>query len=204
MSPTLWIASGNAKKRVELTRLLEPLGYRLRLQSELPDPPEVVEDQPDFAGNAELKAVALARAVGGAAIGDDSGLCVDALDGRPGVLSARYAGPGASDADRVSRLLAELAGVPPARRTARFVCHICLADATGAVLARFERACEGRIAETPAGGGGFGYDPVFVAAGSDGRRTFAELTAEEKDRISHRGQALRELRDHLLDHPLGG
>lgn len=203
--PTLWIASGNEKKRVELERLLGPLGYELRLQSEVAGFAPVVEDRPDFAGNAELKAIALARATNAPALGDDSGLCVDALDGRPGVHSARYAGDGATDRDRIDKLLGELEGVAPARRTARFVCHVCLADAAGEVLCRIEEGCDGSILEGPRGDGGFGYDPVFVAAehrGLDVAPTFAQLSAAEKDAVSHRGRALRRLVVFLRGHPI--
>src|SRR5262245_39994312 len=110
----LWLASSNEKKRAELQRLLAGRGYTLRLQSEAPHAVAVDEDRPDFAGNAEKKAVALATTVGAPAVADDSGLCVDALGGRPGVHSARYGGPGATDTGRVARLLEELRGVPAA------------------------------------------------------------------------------------------
>jgi len=199
--PALWIASNNDKKRVELERLLSGLGYDLRLQREAPDAPEVEEDQPDFAGNAKLKAASLARTVGALALGDDSGLCVDALDGRPGVRSARYA-PG-SDADRTAKLLEELSDVPRQRRGARFVCHVCLADPDGEVVARFEGTCDGVILEAPRGDKGFGYDPVFVATAHgdiDQAPTFAELSAAQKDAVSHRGAALRQLADFLRQH----
>lgn len=197
----LWIASNNEKKRAELERLLSGLGYELHLQSEAVDAPDVVEDRPDFAGNAELKARSLARVVGAAAVGDDSGLCVDALDGRPGVRSARYAT--GSDADRYGKLLSELIDTPPERRSARFVCHICLAGPDGEVLTRVEGACEGVIIEAPRGAEGFGYDPVFVAAAhgsADSAPTFAELSATEKDAVSHRGAALRQLANFLQQH----
>jgi len=196
----LWIASGNQKKRRELERLLEPVGFRVRGLDEAPVPVEVVEDRDTFAGNAELKATSLARAVSALAIGDDSGLCVDALGGQPGVHSARWAGEGRSDAERVAKLLAELDGVPEKQRRARFVCHVCLAGPGGEVLATFEASCPGFILGAPRGSGGFGYDPVFVAEEQPGQpaaRSFAELTAEEKDRQSHRGRALRKLREFL-------
>jgi XTP/dITP diphosphohydrolase len=202
---TLWIASSNPSKRAELEQLLQPLGYRLRGLDQAPAPLQAAEDAPDFAGNAERKAAALARLVGEPAVADDSGLCVDALGGRPGVHSARYAGPGATDAQRNALLLAELAGIPPERRTARFVCHVCLAAADGSVLARFEGVCEGTIAEAPRGSGGFGYDPLFVAAAYravPGAPTFAELAAEQKNAVSHRARALRDLVRHLTLHPL--
>ncbi|MHC4078293.1 MAG: RdgB/HAM1 family non-canonical purine NTP pyrophosphatase [Planctomycetota bacterium] len=200
----LWIATGNEHKRRELDRLLSPLGYSLRLQSEAPAPLEVVEDCPDFAGNAAKKARALSSLVSAMAVADDSGLCVDALDGRPGVHSARYAGAGATDADRIQKLLQELAGVSDAERAARFVCCVCLTGGDGRILAAFECFCEGIILRAPRGHGGFGYDPVFVAqelltGGTPLEQTpsFAELSPERKDAISHRGQALRKLRGFL-------
>ncbi|MHC4812870.1 MAG: non-canonical purine NTP pyrophosphatase [Planctomycetota bacterium] len=200
----LWIATGNERKRLELDRLLSPLGYSLRLQSEAPALLKVVEDCPDFAGNAAKKARALSSLVSAMAVADDSGLCVDALDGRPGVHSARYAGARATDADRIQKLLRELAGVPDAERTARFVCSVCLTGADGRILAAFECFCEGMILRAPRGHGGFGYDPVFVAqelltggAPLEQTPSFAELPPERKDAISHRGQALRKLRGFL-------
>ncbi|MCC6672485.1 MAG: RdgB/HAM1 family non-canonical purine NTP pyrophosphatase [Planctomycetes bacterium] len=202
----LWIATGNAKKRAELERLLAPLGYRLRLQSELAGFTPPLEDQPDFAGNARVKARALALAAHGFALGDDSGLCVDALGGRPGVHSARYAGPHASDQDRIARLLGELSAVPRERRTARFVCAICVCDPEGRPVLECTDACEGVLLAEPRGGAGFGYDPLFVARDHLDRPhppTFAELDAAEKDRISHRGRALRALRANLQTRPLG-
>lgn len=201
----LWLASSNEKKRAELERLLAGRRWVLRLQSEAPRAVAVDEDQPDFAGNAAKKAVALATAVSAPAVGDDSGLCVDALGGRPGVHSARYGGPGASDADRIARLLDELRAVPAAQRGARFVCHLCLAAADGEVLARFEETCAGSIAMAPRGSAGFGYDPIFVPAPHgplDTARTFAELSPAEKDAVSHRGKALRRLVAFLERHPL--
>lgn len=201
MSADLWIATANPKKRHELERLLTPLGCRIRSLDEAPEPVTWDEDRPDFAGNAEVKAVAVARAVGACAIGDDSGLEVRALDGAPGVHSARYAGPDASDADRIDRLLSELGD--SGDRRARFVCHVCLAASDGSVLARFEDTCEGVIRHAPSGEGGFGYDPIFEpATAGDSALTFAQLSPEQKDAISHRGKALRRLRDWLATHPI--
>lgn len=199
----LWLASGNPKKRAELDRLLRPLGFGLHLQSEAPGAGEVVEDRPDFAGNAEKKALALANLVGAPALGDDSGLCVDALFGRPGVLSARYAGPGATDRQRIEKLLGELEAVPAAERTARFVCSLCLVDGTGRIRARFEDSCKGLILAAPRGTAGFGYDPIFQA--DPHRRSdvsFAELSPDEKDAVSHRGKALRRLATWLENNDL--
>ncbi|MEZ5966209.1 MAG: non-canonical purine NTP pyrophosphatase [Planctomycetota bacterium] len=200
MSRVLWIASANRKKRLELERLLQPLGFDLRGLEAAPQPVRIVEDAPDFAGNARIKAVTLARAVGAPALGDDSGLCVDALGGRPGVLSARYAGADASDDDRVAKILAELRDVPQAQRTARFVCALCVADASGQVLHEVQDTCEGSMASSPRGGGGFGYDPIFVpdaTRSESAAPTMAELGAAEKDVVSHRGRALRRLADWL-------
>jgi XTP/dITP diphosphohydrolase len=193
--PVLWIASNNAKKRAELARLLTPLGWELRTPAELPSEYAPMEDRPDFAGNARVKASSLAILAQGLALGDDSGLCVDALEGRPGVHSARYGGPGLDDRGRVARLLADLSSVPPERRTAHFVCSLCLCRADGAVLLAVEERCEGTLLETPSGAGGFGYDPIFVPREYEGDPTctFARLGAIEKDRLSHRGKALRAL-----------
>ncbi|MBI5851285.1 MAG: non-canonical purine NTP pyrophosphatase [Planctomycetes bacterium] len=203
MTVDLWIASGNRKKRLELERLLGGLGYRIRTLDDAPPGLAFVEDRPDFAGNAEIKATGLARVVHAWALGDDSGLCVDALDGEPGVRSARWAGEHATDADRIGKLLDAMRG--RSDRRARFVCSICLAAPDGSVAARFEDVCEGVILEQPRGTSGFGYDPAFAPLDPAGRAlpsSFAELDAEAKDRISHRGRALRRLSSHLARHPL--
>ncbi|MFN6195195.1 MAG: non-canonical purine NTP pyrophosphatase [Planctomycetota bacterium] len=193
--PTLWIGTNNKKKRAELERMLAPLGVTLRTPDELGQPFDPVEDQPDFAGNARVKASTLARLAGGVALADDSGLCVDALGGRPGVLSARYGGAGLDDRGRLLRLLDELRDVPAARRTARFVCSLCVCAADGRVLAAIEDACEGTLLDAPQGDGGFGYDPIFVPTqfAGDAARTFAAHDAATKARLSHRGNALRAL-----------
>ncbi len=154
--------------------------------------PEVEETGETFDENASLKAEAAAAATGLPSLADDSGLCVDALGGQPGVRSARYGGPGieagsAGDAERRRRLLEALREVPDERRTARFVCVVALA-APGVPTRLARGVCEGRIAREERGAGGFGYDPVFVPAGHD--RTFAELPAETKNRLSHRARAL--------------
>ncbi len=197
--PTLWIGTNNPKKRAELERILAPLGIDLRTPEQLGRPFEPVEDQPDFAGNARKKAELLARLAGAVALADDSGLCVDALGGRPGVLSARYGGPGLDDRGRLLRLLDELKPVRPPHRTAHFVCSLCVCGPNGLVLAAIEERCEGTLLEAPTGQGGFGYDPIFVPRefAGDPARTFAALDAATKDRLSHRGKALRALAGRL-------
>ncbi len=193
--PVLWIATNNPKKLAELRRNLEGMDVLLRTPAELGQPFDPVEDRPDFAGNARIKAALLAQLAGDPALADDSGLCVDALDGRPGVHSARYGGPGRSDLDRLQLLLAELAGVPAERRGAHFVCSLCLCDARGQVLATVEETCRGTLLTAPAGNGGFGYDPIFVPEvfAGDPNRSFAHLDAATKDQLGHRGKALRRL-----------
>lgn len=208
MSPagrTLWIATGNPKKRGELERMLGPLGVTVRTADEAPGGmPHVDEDQPDFAGNAQKKAAALAKVVGAPTLADDSGLCVDALDGRPGVHSARYAGPNATDRDRIDKLLMELDGVPDDRRAAHFCCSLVVCGADGSARTTIEERCRGRILPAPRGDGGFGYDPIFVAdatTDSPDPPSFAQLTPEQKDAISHRGRALRALLETLRNAP---
>ena len=191
MAPRVLFATTNAGKLRELRALvgeaLEVVGL-----SELPSIPEPAEDADTFEGNARLKAQAYARVSGLPALADDSGLCVDALGGAPGVLSARYA-PG-DDRARYEKLLRELQDVPDARRGAAFRCALALALPDGATQVEVG-ACEGHIAHAPRGTHGFGYDPVFLLP--DGR-TLAELSGEEKGRISHRGAAFRRMQPHLL------
>ena len=187
------LATANPDKAVELAGLLE--GFDV-----VPRPaalPDVEEDADTLEGNARLKAVAVAEATGELAVADDTGLEVDALGGRPGVYAARYAGPGATYADNVAKLLEELAGVPAGERTARFRTVAVARFPDGREIVA-EGTVEGTIAEAPAGGDGFGYDPVFVPAGGDGR-TFAEMTRPEKAEVSHRGRALRALARKLLN-----
>ena len=199
MTATLWIGTNNHKKLVELRRLLEPLGFTLRTPADLGRPYEPIEDQPDFAGNARKKAELLARLAGGFAVADDSGLCVDALGGRPGVLSARYGGPGLDDAQRVRRLLDELRDLPAEQRTAHFTCSLCVCAPDGSVRAAIEETCEGVLRTAPTGAGGFGYDPIFVPRefADAPECSFATLDVATKDRLSHRGKALRRLAGEL-------
>ncbi|HET6202727.1 MAG TPA: RdgB/HAM1 family non-canonical purine NTP pyrophosphatase [Planctomycetota bacterium] len=198
MSPTIEIvvASRNRKKAAELGRFLARLPVRTLDADEAGGNVQVEEDGETFAANAAKKAAAFARACGRWALGDDSGLCVDALGGAPGVRSARFAGEKANDFANNRKLLAELAGIPAERRTARFVCSLALADPTGTIRLAVEGSAEGRVLAAPRGVGGFGYDPLFLYAPLG--RTFAELPPEEKDRVSHRGVALRALAAGLV------
>jgi XTP/dITP diphosphohydrolase len=185
----LVLATANRGKQRELEALLAPRGYQLALQSDL-GIESADETGTTFVDNALLKARHAAQRAAGAALADDSGIEVDALDGRPGVYSARYAGPQASDADNLALLLRELQGVAPARRGARYRCAIVLlrSAADHAPLVA-EGEWSGHIAAAPRGSGGFGYDPVFVPDGLGGL-TAAELPAASKNAISHRGRAL--------------
>ncbi len=191
MSITLVLASSNRGKIAELSRLL-PADVEILLAGDL-GVSLPLESGRTFSENAELKAKAAASATGQYAIGDDSGLEVDALDGSPGVRSARFAGVGATDQQNIEKLLLAMTDVPEIERTARFRCVVALAAPDGTTLAA-EGEAQGLIGIAARGGCGFGYDPVFVI--SDGR-TFAELSAEEKDALSHRGQALRSMGPEL-------
>jgi XTP/dITP diphosphohydrolase len=185
--PLLVLATFNAGKARELTALLDDLPFEVRALGEFPGAALPDETEDSYRGNALLKARAAARLSNALALGDDSGLEVDALGGAPGLRSARYGGPGLDDAGRCARLLAALTGVPPEKRTARFRCVIALADAAG--RAEFtEGVVEGMIADAPRGTQGFGYDPVFYYPPLG--RTFGELPAAEKARVDHRGRAV--------------
>jgi len=208
------IATRNAHKVGEIQAILGPQ-FSCRAVSEYPAAPAVIEDQNDFAGNALKKAVELAGwltrtgPTGGGLVldyvlADDSGLMVDALDGAPGVHSARFAAldsgspDNSTDAENNAKLLRLLQAVPLEKRAARFCCVLALvslADKSKPSVDLFPGTCEGRIQFNPSGGGGFGYDPLFVPTGFD--RTFAELGETEKNRISHRAQALARLKAKL-------
>lgn len=184
------VATANPKKLREMDDLFaEVAAGRFTLLQRPADLPDVDETGETLAENAELKAVAVSEATGVAALADDTGLEVDALDGAPGVRSARFAGDASDDAANVTLLLSKLEGVPAERRTARFRTVICIARPDGEPLFA-EGVCEGTIAFERRGEGGFGYDPVFVPADGDGRH-FAEMAADEKNAISHRGRAMR-------------
>lgn len=191
----LLVASSNRKKLEELTRLVQGLPVEILSPRDFEIPlPDVVEDGDTFAANARKKALAFAAAYGVPAIADDSGICVDALGGAPGIYSARYSGEEpVADRDRLNneKLLGELAQVQSVRRTAAFHCALCLAFPDGRVL-EVERRWPGQVAYTPRGQNGFGYDPLFLLPSLG--RTAAELDPAEKAVLSHRGQAMRALR----------
>src|SRR5262245_9111759 len=196
--PTLLIATSNRGKVAEITSLLKGLDCRVIGLEDLPQvPPPVEETGTTFIANALIKADYYHSIAGLLTLADDSGLEVDALDGRPGVYSARYGGEGLSDADRIALLLEELKDAQEEKRTARFACAIALVGAMDGRPVRriFEGRCEGRIAFAPRGGGGFGYDPIFIDA--ELGRTFAELSSQEKSSRSHRGKALRAAIEYL-------
>ena len=194
------IATMNTGKLREYERLLaEVPGLELETMAALPEPIDVVEDRDTFRGNALKKAMEIATVAGMPCLADDSGLEVDALGGRPGVCSARYAGEGSTDSENNAKLLDELSGIADDERTARFQCAIVIVDQSGRELAIAEGACEGRIGSEPRGSHGFGYDPLFVPEGYT--QTMGELGPETKNEISHRAKAaaklvpiLRELR----------
>ena len=165
-----------------------PREYAVHSLADYPEAPEVEETADTFAGNAALKACGISALLPGLVLADDSGLCVDALDGAPGVMSARYAGEHGNDAANNARLLQDLAAVPQPH-TARFMCAMCVAEG-GQVLAEFVGKVEGSITSSPAGEHGFGYDPLFVPDGYD--CTMAQLPAEQKNAISHRADALQQ------------
>ena len=181
------VATRNQHKTNEIAALLQDL-FVVRDLSTLPDAPEVEETGSTFAANARLKALALSALVDDLVLADDSGLEVDALEGAPGVYSARYAGPDATDADNNRKLLGALKDTPPPQRTARFRCALVLARA-GVVVAEFDGRVEGTLLDYPRGSQGFGYDPLFVPSGHS--LTLAELGAETKNTLSHRANALQ-------------
>ena len=188
------LATANRAKAVELEALLAAMPVRLALLEEAAGRRDIAEPFATFRESAAYKARRAAQLTGEWSLGEDSGLEVDALAGRPGVYSARLAGKGAPDERRIALLLRMLEGVPAERRTARFRCALALAAPEG-LLGQWQGVCEGRIAERPRGERGFGFDPVFVAGGET--RTNAELTAEEKNALSHRGMAMRQFAAEL-------
>jgi XTP/dITP diphosphohydrolase len=197
MPEELLIATRNAGKVVEFSRLLRGLPVSTRGLADFPDLCEVEESGETFEENATIKARAYAGLTGLPTLADDSGLSVDALGGAPGVRSARYAGPSATDAERNALLLSELNATRDPERRARFVCVLALFRPSDGFLKLFKGTCEGRIGHEPRGAGGFGYDPIFIPAGHS--QSLGELPPDIKDRISHRAVALRALKSFLSE-----
>ena len=195
VAPTLVLASQNAKKIQEMEALLLPLGLAVRSVAEFPEAGEVEEDGQSFAENAAKKATEIARTVGLWTIGEDSGLCVDALNGAPGIYSARFSGPDATDDRNNQKLMVELQNVPDAKRTGFYVCHVALSDPSGQVRIAVERTCRGRLIREPRGENGFGYDPYFLLP--EYHRTFGELPSAVKKSLSHRARAFQEFKSQL-------
>jgi len=189
--PLLVLGTANRKKGRELAELLRDVELELRMLADFPDAIDVVETGTTFAENARLKATRQARHLGRWVLGEDSGLMVDALDGAPGVFSARYSGPNATDESNNRLLVDELGQTPLEKRTARYACHLTLCDPSGAIRAESEGFCSGRILFEPQGTHGFGYDPLFEVVAY--RRSFGVLGPEVKARLSHRGRAVRQL-----------
>jgi XTP/dITP diphosphohydrolase len=188
----LVLASRNAGKTGELRELLKDFPIEIKNLHDFGPIPPVEEDGTAFDENAYKKAAFTAKVLGLPTLADDSGLEVDALGGLPGVHSARYAGPNASDTDNSAKLSREMKG--KTNRTANFVCVISIAVPSGAALT-YEGRCEGLIAEAPAGENGFGYDPLFYYPSLN--RTFAQLSVEEKNQVSHRGKAMAQLKEEF-------
>ena len=183
------IATHNRHKLAEMARILEPMGYEVVTDTDLGFTlTEAEENGSTFLENARIKAESGCKESGLPCIADDSGLCVDALDGEPGVFSARYSGEHGDDRGNNEKLLFNLNDVPDEKRTARFMCAICVSFPDGSEITA-EGACEGKIGYEYRGNNGFGYDPLFMV----GDKSFAELSASEKDAISHRGNALKKL-----------
>jgi XTP/dITP diphosphohydrolase len=192
----LVIGTHNRKKGIELAELLTPLGFEVVTLDDVSNAIEVVEDGDTFAANARLKASQHAVHLKRWVLADDSGLAVDALGGAPGVYSARFAGPSATDEDNNRLLLEKLRDVPLEKRTAHYVCHVSIADATGEIRAESHDICRGRIRFEPAGTNGFGYDPLFEVV--EYHQTFGELGPHVKQALSHRSRALRAIVPQLL------
>ena len=193
---TILVATQNEKKKAEIKEILKGVpGILLRGIEDFPFLPEMEETGNTFQENAIKKATTLAKACNTWAMADDSGLEIDALNGRPGIFSCRYAGPNATDEMNIQKVLSELKGVSKERRTARFICSIALASPDELFFA-VEGRCEGFITEEPKGKNGFGYDPIFYIPDYD--KTFAELNSSIKNRISHRAKALEQFKERIM------
>ena len=194
--PKIVLGSRNKKKSLEIAELLAPHAIELVSVAEFPEMGEVIEDGDSFAANAAKKATETATTTNHWAIGEDSGLCVDALNGAPGIYSARFSGEGATDERNNEKLMAELADVPDNKRGAGYVCSVAVSDPLGTIQLAVEGTCRGRIISTPRGANGFGYDPYFLIPEYDA--TFGELGSIVKQQISHRARAFHRLIPRLV------
>jgi XTP/dITP diphosphohydrolase len=195
-SDPLVIGTRNRKKCAELADLVSPHGFSVVTLDEFPNALDVVEDGDSFAANAALKATQQSRHLGRWVLADDSGLEVEALGGAPGIYSARFAGANATDEENNAELLKRLGDTPLERRAARYVCHVTVADPSGAIRAESHDVCHGRIRFELSGTNGFGYDPLFEVV--EYHRTFGELGPHVKRAISHRSRALRAIIPKLV------
>lgn len=195
MSPRLLLGTRNRKKREEIVEILGDLNLQFGDLSNRPDIPDVEETGSTFEENARIKASAFANAAGEWTLAEDSGLVVPALDGRPGVYSARFAGTQGDDEANNDKLIAEVARLPSDKRGAYYVCFAAVANPTGEILATSEGRCHGVIVTERRGSGGFGYDPLFLV--SEFHKTFGELPARVKHALSHRARALAHLRPKI-------
>ena len=192
---TIVLGSHNANKKREMGILLAPCGIQVLSLHDIPDSIEVEETGTTFGENARLKASEQAKHLGMWVVGEDSGLEVDALNGQPGVYSARYSDPGATDDRNNQKLLEELKGLPPEKRMAHYVCHIALSNPAGEIVFEVEEYCRGRIRTKLSGSHGFGYDPLFEIV--EYHQTFGELSDLVKACISHRARATRQFREQI-------
>ena len=193
---TIVLASRNNKKAREVAELLAPAGFHVVPVTEFPDVPEVVEDGNTFAANAAKKATEVARALGQWVIGEDSGLKVDALNGEPGIYSARYSGENATDESNNAKLIEALNGIAEEKRSAGYVSSLALSNPSGEVRLAVEGTCRGRIIDEPRGSNGFGYDPYFLIP--EFHRTFGELSTLVKHKLSHRARAFAQFTPQLV------
>lgn len=192
---SLVVGTSNAAKGRELAELLKPYGFQVSSLRDFPQAIEVVEDGDTFAANARKKASEQARHLAKWVLADDSGLEVEVLQGAPGIYSARYAGPDATDAENNAKLLAELSELPPEKRGARYYCHVAVADPQGNIRAESSGICKGRMHSEEVGTHGFGYDPLFEVV--EYHKTFGQLGPRVKAVLSHRSRALRRILPQL-------
>jgi XTP/dITP diphosphohydrolase len=193
----LVLGTHNRKKGLELQALVAPSGIEVKTLGDIPDAITVVEDGDSFAANAALKAGRQADHLRQWVVGEDSGICVEALEGAPGIYSARFSGAGATDESNNAYLLKKLQGVPLEERGAQYICSLALADPTGQIRLTAEGSCRGRIRTEPKGTAGFGYDPLFEIL--EYHRTFGELGDAIKAMLSHRARAMRQFVPALLE-----